>query len=301
MISNVIFLAAFTLVTGGEIQSVKSVGTGSTLRVSAEAVVHMASASGMAVRADGEAGVISVSHGPPTSPRLSGFSGSQVVFVIDGTIVSSPSRAVNGVPYVPPTSLQRVAEKMGFQASLDTKAKVLALSGGSASGQTDGPQAETQRFDDVCAYMDALKKVWDSTEPSISEKATFRRLANDFQAMNTGAMKRDRSQVDVLVQTLESFGKKVDQRESQTASLTPPPAGAEVQRIGLEFLGRVQDVLRDSKWLTDEMNPDSDATKEEVEAVIAKLEQADRDVQKIGARFNREVVRVRGSNGCGPP
>ncbi|MGH2349254.1 MAG: hypothetical protein ACRDFT_07315, partial [bacterium] len=149
--------------------------------------------------------------------------------------------------------------------------------------------------DPTCGYMDRLKSVWNSTEPTAQEKAALRRSSERFQA-GTG----DRRELDVLDTSLASFGGKVQRRLMGTRGLAAPPAAAEVRRLGLDFLDKVAEVVELSRRLIAEFKagtPDADL----VERGIERLHWLDAAVQRVGTLFNREVVRVRGRFGCGPP
>jgi hypothetical protein len=149
--------------------------------------------------------------------------------------------------------------------------------------------------DPICGYMDRLKSVWNSTEPTAQEKAALRRSSERFQA-GTG----DRRELDALDRALASFAGKVRHRISGTRALTAPVPAAEVRRLGLDFLDKVDEAVRLSRRLIAEMNapaPDEDLAARSVE----RLQWLDAAVQRVGTLFNREVVRVRGRFGCGPP
>ncbi len=147
----------------------------------------------------------------------------------------------------------------------------------------------------VCGYMDRLKAVWNSTEPSAQEKTALRRSSERFQA-GSG----DRRELDALDASLASFGEKVQRRLTGTRRLGAPPSAAEVRRLGLDFLDKVTEVVKFSRRLIADFKnrtPDTDL----VERGVERLQWLNAAAQRVGTLFNREVVRVRTRSGCGPP
>jgi hypothetical protein len=179
----------------------------------------------------------------------------------------------------------RVLALLSAVAPILTAAVV--MTGGGTAGAAGDPA--------VCGYMDRLKAVWNSTEPSAQEKTAVRTASERFQ---NGS--RDRRELDALDRTLASFAGKVQRRINGTRALAAPVPAAEVRRLGLDFLDKVDEAVRLSRKLIAEMNtpaPDEDLA----ERTVDRLQWLDAAVQRVGTLFNREVVRVRGRFGCGPP
>jgi hypothetical protein len=318
LLGNLVVLAAFTIVADGQIISVPTSGQS----ISGQAIVELAQIQGAQVTADPEAGVVSVTSSGKGVARLSGFKSRQLVVVVDGKIQKVSTRLVGGVPYISAADLQAIATSLGFQAQLDAKARVLALkalrkapeepaaTGGvpdrhgllrALQAEGGGSAPAEAAPGDVCGYMDQLKQLWDGTEPSPSEKATFRRLANDFQAMEAGTLEKDPAQLDVLRKTLTGFAAKVSRRVQGTQQLPAPSSAQGVKRLGTAFLGKVQTTVKRGQWLLDQIGPDSEMTREDVDSIAQELRGLDSEVQRLGRQFNQEVLLVRGRHGCGPP
>jgi len=157
------------------------------------------------------------------------------------------------------------------------------------------PTADALSADPTCAYMDRLKRLWDSTEPSAYEKRTLRQLASQFQEGTV-----ERPELGTFDAVLAGFAKKVDRRAAGTRGAQPTAAAREVRRLGLEFLARVDETVRLSRRLIQEMRsakPDTAL----IERGRDRLQRLDREVQRLGGLFNGEVVRIRNTYRCGPP
>lgn len=157
------------------------------------------------------------------------------------------------------------------------------------------PRADAVAVDPTCAYMDRLKRVWDATEPSAYEKRTLRQLASQFQESTV-----ERPELGTLDVVLAGFAKKVDRRAAGTRAAQPTAAAREVRHLGLEFLARVDETLRLSRRLIQQMRsavPDAAL----IERGIRRLQELDNEVRLLGGRFNQEVVQVRNTYRCGPP
>jgi hypothetical protein len=157
------------------------------------------------------------------------------------------------------------------------------------------PRADVLAADPTCAYMDRLKRVWDATEPSTYETRTLRQLASQFQEGTV-----ERPELATLDAVLAGFAKKVDRRTGGTRAAQPPAAARNVHRLGLEFLARVDETVRLSRRLVQEMRsatPDAAL----IERGRDRLQRLDREVRRLGGLFNSEVVRIRNTYRCGPP
>lgn len=215
--------AKFTLVIGGKITSEPALQERGGILVSARAVSDLARAAGdVGLSADAEAAVVSITHGRgEIADAWRGWKGSAITFVIDGKITRVPAHASEGVPYLAPKDLKRIAESLGFSADLDAGAGVLALGrksgerpvgGGEADSGASAPHEDARPSygmngtfmqsiagaagsaghahpvtagggsgGDVCGYLDRMKDLWCETEPSAEEKSTMDRLARLFQ------------------------------------------------------------------------------------------------------------------------
>lgn len=267
----------------------------------------------------------------------------QMTVVVGGKIATSPVRVSKGVPYLPVRSLKVIAERIGFAAELDEKAGVMALtpptavagggtagggaSAGAAAGATPRPSwglngtfmesvssgaaggpatgfSGGRGGGDVCGYMDRMKTLWVSTEPSYEEKETLKQLANLFQAQAKSKAQGNPADIKRLEAVLRSFDGKLQRRLGGTAGATAP-AGAEAWHgASVEFLEKVDQVMRISfdlirvmKLPKDEALKEGDKPKQNVD----RLKRLNAEVQSIGTRQVQETHAVRAAHGCSPP
>ncbi len=152
----------------------------------------------------------------------------------------------------------------------------------------------------VCGAMDELRSLWEATEPSAIEKATFRALADKFQEAkdNQGAL--DPADVDNMVETLARFRIKVDRRTEGTRAWTAPAETGQVKTYGVGFLETFTQAMDLARTMMKALQEQDPAFVEQAGDLIANLKSLESKIQEQGMRFDREVVRVRQAYGCGP-
>lgn len=327
----------FTLVVSGKITTVDALAAPGGNLVSVRAVGELVkSVPGATVSADKETGVVSISRegvagGSADATALIGFRAGALTFVVDGKILKSSVKLSNGGVYFPAKDLKKLAETLGFAAELDGGAAVLALtpkaapasatvaagSGGQPSYGLDGTfmggVAEAAGAaaggvntgdGSVCAYMDGMKTLWLATEPSSDERDTLKKLATVFQTQSKNKQKGNPADLKLLESTLRGFDSKLQRRLLGTRD-TQAPAGAEPWRsVSVEFLEKVDQVMRISFDLVRVMKLPEDKQKAEGKKPVQNAERLhalNAEVQSIGTRQVTETVSVRESNGCSPP
>lgn len=333
----------FTLVVSGKITTVDAMQAPGGNLVSVRAVGELVkSVPGTTMSADKETGVVSITRNAPVlgatdaGNLLAGLKAGPLTFVVDGKIQKSTVKLSNGGVFLPVKDLKKLAESLGFAAELDAGASVLALTqkaapasatpaaatppaGGeerpsfglngtfmegvaSASGAAAGPVNTGDGS--VCGYMDGMKTLWLATEPTSEERDTLKRLTTVFQAQSKKKQKGNPADLKLLETTLKGFDAKLQRRYAGTRD-TPAPAGAEAWRnVSVEFLEKVDQVMRISFDLVRVMKLPKDKAEAEGQKPIKnaqRLQALNAEVQAIGARQVTETVEVRESNGCAPP
>ncbi len=314
--------ARFTVVVDGKIASVDAQGT----LVSAKAVTELAKLSGHGVSFDPAAGVVSVTKGGgAVDDGFKSFAGTSFTFVVDGKIVKAAGKSVGGVPFLASKDVEKIAKAMGFQAELDAAAGVLAAtkpapaaaSGGGTTasfgldgsflksvGGASSAAAGASSGNPVCAYMDDMRITWLATEPTPEEKNTFKNLAKVFDEKRRKKAKGTPEELKVLEDTLKGFNAKVQQRIQGTKDSTPPSGAEPWKSVSMEFLEKVDAVMRISLDLCRIYKLPKDKQDRELEKAkkyVDELPKLNSAVQSIGARQVEETIRVRDANGCSPP
>jgi hypothetical protein len=152
----------------------------------------------------------------------------------------------------------------------------------------------------LCRSMDQLRSTWERTEPSRQEKETFKRLAQVFQTAkdNKGTLKPE--DVEEMKKTLESFQLKVKARLKSTQGWSAPEPARRVKLYGEDFLLTVDEIVSRSSDVLKAIESQDKSFVKKAEEEIKRLKELETAAQEQGQRFDAEVIRVRGVNGCGP-
>lgn len=327
----------FTLVIGGKITAVEALDA---KLVHARAVGEMAKAGGFGLSLDAGTGIVSLTRGGgDVEEGWKGFK-SGVTFVVDGKIVKVVSKASAGAPYVSSNDLKKLAQLMGFEADLD--GTVLALtpdasggsttvatnSGGGANGHKGVPglpsgdaiggdiarlmsgglggtpaTATAPAHDgSVCGYMDSQRVLWSATEPNVFEKETFQRMADLWSKKDKS--KGNMADLELFERTLKGFHAKAQQRLKGTLESKPPAAAIPWYDASVNFLKKVDDILKLCFDMIRVMKLPEDKQKAEFEQLkknIERIKKMDTEQKALGTTQVDETYRVREANGCSPP
>lgn len=313
----------FTLVVSGKITTVEAMQAPGGNLVSVRAVGELVkSVPGTVMSADKETGVVSITRNanavgaPDGAKLLDGLKAGALTFVVDGKIQKSSVKLSNGGVFFPAKDLKKLAESLGFAAELDAGASVLALSqkaapaaATAAAPPTGGDDVSgSSRVDtgdgSVCGYMDGMKTLWLATEPTGEERDTLKRLTTVFQAQSRKKEKGNPGDLKLLESTLKGFDAKLQRRFAGTRGTPAPPGAEDWRAVSVEFLEKVDEVMRISFDLVRVMKLPKDKAEAEGQKPIKnakRLQALNVEIQAIGARQVTETVDVRASNGCSPP
>ncbi len=152
----------------------------------------------------------------------------------------------------------------------------------------------------VCGAMDELRSLWEATEPNALEKATFRALADKFQEAKDNQGTLEPADVDNMVKTLARFRTKVDRRLEGTRAWNAPPETGRVKSYGVSFLESFSQAMDLAQEMMKAIQEQDESFVDRAEDMIETLKGLEQTIQAQGTRFDKEVIRVRQTYGCGP-
>jgi hypothetical protein len=178
---------------------------------------------------------------------------------------------------------------------------IMRLMSGGMGGT--GAQATAPPHDgSVCGYMDSQKVLWSATEPNAFEKETFQRMADLWSKKDkTPGNKAD---LELFERTLAGFHEKAKARLKGTLESKPPAAAIPWYDASVNFLKKVDDILKLAFDMIRVMKLPEDKQKAEFEQLkqnIERIKKMDTEQKALGTTQVNETYKVRERNGCAPP
>lgn len=198
--------------------------------------------------------------------------------------------------------LQKIYQQAGIPFPGGTAETTSAATGASSSSARASSSSSTSvssaSASEVCASMDRLRTQWESTEPSADEKATFKKLAQTFQAAKDNKQSLQDGDVDELGKKVDGFHLKAKKRLAGTRSWSPPEPARRVKLYGEDFLMSVDELLTLSEAMVKAIKEKDKNYHKQAQADIDRLKELEKSIQEAGMRFDAEVTKVRSSHGC---